>query len=146
MMIWKIKLTLHNNSTAVFLNLCLCILLINIFLNIQYTLPFMAILTTGQTIGRYEVLNLIKENIYTESYHVKSEDKDDYFLKLFVLERLPERLLDKETGKVTETEHSRGIHNVHFLSHIDDGTYESGDIKCQYYVTEYLDGTLLSET
>ena len=65
MIIWKIKLTLHNNSTAVFLNLCLCILLINIFLNIQYTLPFMAILTTGQTIGRYEVLNLIKENIYT---------------------------------------------------------------------------------
>jgi transitional endoplasmic reticulum ATPase len=145
-MIREKKLTLHNNSITVFLKLCFCILLINIFLNSQYTLPFMAILTTGQTIGRYEVLNLIKENIYTESYHVKSEDKDDFFLKLFVLERLPERLLDKETGKVTETELSQGIHNVHYLSHIDDGTYESGDIKCQYYVTEYMDGTLLSET
>ncbi len=50
----------------------------------------MAILNRGQQIGKYSVQSLIKENLYTESYRVEDEDGNPFFLKVFIIKKMPE--------------------------------------------------------
>lgn len=90
--------------------------------------------------------SLIKENVYTESYRVEDADGNPYFLKLFVVKRVPEKMLNKESGYVYEIEHSRTMKHSNIVSHISCGTYYSAEEgNCQYYVTSYFNGELLIE-
>ena len=57
----------------------------------------MAVLTRGEHIGDYTVQSLIKENLYTKTYRVENEDGNPFFLKLFVMRRLPEKLIDDDS-------------------------------------------------
>lgn len=105
----------------------------------------MATLTRGQQIEKYTVQSLIKENLYTETYRVEDEDGNPFFMKLFVIKRMPEKLLNAETGCVLETEYSRKMRHRNIVSFIGSGTVESPEGTCQYYLTNYFSGELLAE-
>ena len=105
----------------------------------------MALLTRDQQIGVYTVQSLIKENVYTETYRVEDEDGNPFFLKLFVIKRMPEKLMNAETGIVSEIENSKKMKHKNIISFINCGTVNSIEGECQYYVTEYFSGELLAE-
>ena len=65
----------------------------------------MSTIKNGQNIGKYTIQNLIKENAYTETYRAEDEDHHPYFFKFFVRKRMPEKLINSETGKVLEIEY-----------------------------------------
>ena len=62
----------------------------------------MAELSQGERIGGYTVQNLIKANRYTETYRVVDGDNRPFFLKLFILNNLPSKLMNEGTKTVHE--------------------------------------------
>lgn len=105
----------------------------------------MAILTRGQHIDKYSVQSLIKQNLYTETYRVEDADGNPYFMKAFVVKRMPEKLIDKETGTVLEIEYSKKLIHKNIISFVASGTIDSEQGAVQYYITNYLSGELLVE-
>lgn len=105
----------------------------------------MAILTRGQQIDRYKVQSLIKEGLYTETYRVEDEDGNPFFMKVFVIKRMPEKLINAETGTVSEIENCQKMKHKNIVSFIGSGTIDSEESTCQYYVTNYFSGELLAE-
>lgn len=105
----------------------------------------MPILNRGERIEKYVVQNLIKENLYTETYRVEDEDMNPYFLKLFVTKRMPEKLMNPDTNLVFEIEYSQKMRHKHIISFVDSGSIEKEEGLCQYYITNYFTGELLYE-
>ena len=105
----------------------------------------MATLTRGQQIDKYTVQSLIKENLYTETYRVEDEDGNPFFMKVFVIKRVPEKLLNKETGTVLEIEFCRQMKHRNLVSYTGSGTLDCDEGTCQYYLTNYFSGELLTE-
>ena len=105
----------------------------------------MSILSRGEKIGKYVVQNLIKENLYTETYRAEDEDGNPYFLKLFVLKRMPEKLMNPNTNVVQEIEYCQRMKHKHIVSFVDSGCLDTEEGGCQYYFTNYFTGELLSE-
>ena len=105
----------------------------------------MSILNRGEKIGRYVVQNQIKENLYTETFRVEDEDGNPYFLKLFVVKRVPAKLINSETNVVLEIEYSQRLKHKHIVSFVDSGCLDTEEGGCQYYLTNYFTGELLSE-
>ncbi len=103
----------------------------------------MATLEKGYKVGRFAVQTLIKENDYTETYRVEDQEGNPWFMKLFVMKRLPERMVG-EDGTVTEISQARRIKHKNIVSFVDGGKLDTPDGECQYYVTNYLSGELLS--
>ena len=52
----------------------------------------MAILQNNEKIGQYTVQTLIKSNLYTETYKVVGENNIPYFLKLFLLKNIRNKI------------------------------------------------------
>ena len=69
----------------------------------------MAILYTGQRVGRYIVQSLIKENLYTETYRVEDENQNPFFLKAYLMKKMPEKMINQETGAVYEIERIQNL-------------------------------------
>ena len=105
----------------------------------------MSILQPGQTIGKYTVQSIIKENLYTETYRAEDEDHNAFFLKAFVVKRLPEKLVDSETGTVYEIQYCRSLSHRNLISYVDSGTMEAEEGTVQYYLTNYFSGEVLAE-
>jgi len=105
----------------------------------------MATFNSGQNISRYVVQSLIKENLYTETYRVEDEDHTPYFMKVFVLKKMPEKLLNTETGKVLEIEYSQNLKHKNIVSYVDSGETDTEEGPVQYYLTNYFSGELLIE-
>lgn len=105
----------------------------------------MAVLTRGQQINNYTVQSLIKENLYTETYRVENEDGNPFFMKLFVIKKMPEKLINAETGEVLEIEYSQKMRHRNIINFIGKGILEISEATCQYYLTNYLTGELLAE-
>ncbi len=105
----------------------------------------MAILKVGDKIGSYCVQSLIKSGTYTETYRVEGFDNAVYFLKLFVMKRTPQQLINSETRVVKEIEYSQQLAHKNIVSYIASGDTECEEGKCQYYVTNYFNGELLAE-
>lgn len=105
----------------------------------------MAVLSRGQQIDKYTVQSLIKENLYTETYRVEDEDGNPFFMKVFVLKRLPEKLLDPASGNIQEIELSQQLKHKNLVSFIGKGSFDTPEGECQYYVTNYFSGELLAE-
>ncbi|MBQ9556808.1 MAG: AAA family ATPase [Muribaculaceae bacterium] len=102
------------------------------------------ILKQGQIVGnRWNVVYLIKENPYAESYRVEDEGGNPYFLKIYRLKDTPEKLI--HDGEVTEVSACRLLQHKNIVSYVDHGVYsdEAGD--CRYLVATYFSGELLSE-
>ena len=103
------------------------------------------ILKQGQIIdNRWNVVYLIKENPYAESYRVEDESGNPYFLKIYRIKNAPEKVINKD-GTVKEIAYSRMINHKNIISYIADGTYQDEAGDCQYLVATYFSGELLSE-
>lgn len=105
----------------------------------------MSVLNENTKIGRFTVQNIIKENEYTETYRVIDDNDNVYFLKLYVLKRTPERLVNTETGEVYAIERCRNLTNQNLVSFIESGIIEKECGACHYYVTNYFTGELLQD-
>ena len=105
----------------------------------------MAILSRGQQIDKYTVQSLIKENLYTETYRVEDEDENPFFMKVFVTKRMPEKLINVETGTVYEIEYCKKLKHKNLVSFISQGMIHDEEGDCQYYLTNYFSGELLAE-
>ena len=104
----------------------------------------MAILRESETIGTYRVQSLIKSNLYTETYRVEDDNATPYFLKLFVLKRTPQKLLNQQSGSVKEIEYCQKLNHKGIASYVASGSLDREESPCQYYVTNYFNGTLLA--
>lgn len=105
----------------------------------------MAVLSINDKIGKYWVKAIVKSNIYTETYHVENADSHPYFMKLFLLKNLPSQLLNDETKTVKEIEYSSRLNHRNIVSYIESGTITREDGDYQYYITNYLNGSILSD-
>lgn len=105
----------------------------------------MAVLKEKEQIGKYKVQNIIKANHYTETYRVEDADHNAFFLKLFVLNRIPSKLVNPETHCVKEIEYSKQISDRNIVSFIAGGSLEKEEGSLQYYITDYFQGSLLAD-
>ena len=105
----------------------------------------MPILENNTRVGRFVVQNLIKSNLYTETYRAVDEDNNPYFLKLFVISRLPARLINQRTYTVKEIEYCKLLSHRNLISFVDSGKLDHSEGKCQYYITNYFSGAVLAD-
>lgn len=105
----------------------------------------MATLSRWQEVDRFVVQSLIKENLYTETYRVEDEDGQPFFMKVFVMKRMPEKLLDSSNSNVLEIVYSQQLKHRNIVSYVSSGSIETQEGTCQYYVTDYFSGELLVE-
>ena len=101
------------------------------------------ILKEGQTIDKWHVVYLIKENPYAESYRVEDEGGNPYFMKIYRLKNTPEKLI--KDGDVTEIAACRQLSHKNIVSYIADGVYNDEAGECRYMIGTYFSGELLSE-
>ena len=105
----------------------------------------MAILNNKQHIGKYEVVRLIKENSYCETYRVEDEKEEPFFLKLFVLKNTPAKMLD-ENHKVACIDYMSKLRHKNIVSYIERGIYSDEQVgECEYVITNYFNGELLAD-
>lgn len=105
----------------------------------------MAILKTDEHIGKYEVIRLIKESLYCETYRVEDENEEPFFLKIFVLKNTPTKMID-EDGWLRYINLSKRINHKNINTFVDCGTLDTEEYGvCQYVVTNYFDGELLAD-
>lgn len=105
----------------------------------------MAILNKTQKIGNYEVIRLIKENNYCETYRVEDENEVPFFLKIFILKNSPEKILD-ENHKVVSIDYLSRLRHKNIISYVEQGTYSDEQVgECEYVITNYFSGELLSD-
>ena len=105
----------------------------------------MAILTKKQRIGNYEVVRLIKENNYCETYRVEDEKGEPFFLKLFVLKNIPEKMLNAD-HHVSSIEILSRLRHKNIISYVEQGICQDVTVgECEYVVTNYFSGELLAD-
>ena len=105
----------------------------------------MAVLTNNQRIDNYEVIRLIKENNYCETYRVEDEKEEPFFLKLFIIKNTPEKMLDGN-HHVSCIELMSKLRHKNIVSYIEHGTYQDDAVgMCEYVVTNYFSGELLAD-
>lgn len=105
----------------------------------------MPILENNARVGRFVVQSLIKHNLYTETYRAVDQNNNPYFLKLFVLSRISPKLVNPDTKVVKEIEYSKLLSHRNIISFVDSGEVEHSEGACQYYVTNYFSGSVLSD-
>ena len=103
----------------------------------------MSVLKKDDHFAGYTVQSLLKENVYSETYRVVDDNDEAYFLKLFKLKNMPEKMLRQ--GVVKEIRYCSQLKHTNLIGYIKDGQerLESGDY--QYLVTNYFSGELLVE-
>lgn len=105
----------------------------------------MAVLTNNQRIDNYEVIRLIKENNYCETYRVEDEKEEPFFLKLFIIKNTPEKMLDGN-HHVSCIELMSKLRHKNIVSYVEHGTYLDDAVgMCEYVVTNYFSGELLAD-
>lgn len=105
----------------------------------------MAILTSNQKISNYEVIRLIKENHYCETYRVEDEKGEPFFLKLFILKNTPEKMLN-ENHKVISIDVLAKLRHKNIISYVEQGVHLDDAVgECEYVVTNYFSGELLAD-
>ena len=104
----------------------------------------MVTLAENTPVGAYKVHRFIKKGLYNDSYVVKDEEGHPFFMKLFDLSRIPAKML--VDGTVEEIVLSRQLKHDHVISYVADGTVPVEGTDCQFLVTQYFNGQLLSET
>lgn len=105
----------------------------------------MAALSQSDKIGGYTVQSLIKANHYTETYRVVDSDSRPFFLKLFILNNLPAKLMNPDTKCVREIEYCRQLKHRNIVSYVNDGAVDKESGSYQYYLTDYFAGAVLAD-
>lgn len=100
-------------------------------------------LENGTRIGAYQVSRFIKDGLFNGNYQVADEAGKPFFLKLFDLDAVPQRLRVEDT--VSEIVNSRGIKHTNVISYVTDGKVTIDGKSCPVLVMQYFQGDLLSE-
>ena len=103
----------------------------------------MSALQENSSVGKYLIQNIIKESDYTETYRVKDENDTPFFLKLYILKKTPEKLMNPETMEVYAIERCKDFDNPNIISPIESGKLELDCGVCHYIVTTYFTGDVL---
>lgn len=104
----------------------------------------MSILSNGQRVGKFTVEYAIKTNPYCETYRVADDDGNPFFMKLFIIKNIPQKLLDKN-GHVKEIIHCQQLKHKNIISFIENDTLMIAEGVCHFMVTTYFTGKLLVE-
>ncbi len=104
----------------------------------------MVTLAENTPVGAYQVHRFIKKGLYNDSYVVKDDQGHPFFMKLFDMSRIPAKMLVE--GTVEEIVLSRKLSHDHVISYVADGTVPVEGVDCQFLVTQFFKGQLLSET
>lgn len=99
----------------------------------------------NDAVGAYIVQREIKSNSYTQTYRVVDKDEHPFFLKVYILKCVPEKVLDKETRKVRELEVLEKVKHSNLPVLQDSGTLDTEVGEVQYMVTSYFTGDVLSD-
>lgn len=105
----------------------------------------MSVLSSNEQIGAYRVQSVIKANHYTETYRVVDGNNNPFFLKLFIVNKMPPKLLNPETHGVKEIEYCKLLNHRNIVSHVADGRFERESGAYQWYVTDYFTGDVLAD-
>lgn len=105
----------------------------------------MSVLKENARLDKYLAQSLIKENEYTETYRVIDDNDNIYFLKLYILKKTPERLMDTATHEVYTIERCKKLVNENIVSFIDSGKVHLDCGECHYFVTNYFTGDVLMD-
>ena len=105
----------------------------------------MSVLSSNEQIGAYRVQSVIKANHYTETYRVVDGNNNPFFLKLFIVNKMPPKLLNPETHGVKEIEYCKLLNHRNIVSHVADGRFERESGVYQWYVTDYFTGDVLAD-
>ena len=105
----------------------------------------MALLSSGQRVDGYLIQSLIKANVYTETYRVEDESNQPFFMKVYIMKLVPQKLINPTSGVVLEIEYSQKIKSRNVVSFISSGVIDTEQSQCQYYITNYFSGELLAE-
>lgn len=103
----------------------------------------MSLLKEGDRVGKYTVAYLIKENLYSDTYRVTDDSENNYFLKVFLLKNLPAKLMTNK--QVNEITFCKQLKHRNIISYVDSGEIRRPQGLCEYMVTTYFNGPLLSE-
>lgn len=103
----------------------------------------MSAFPNNTVIGKYSVKRCIKENEFTTSYLVSGENAENFFMKVFRVSQVPNRL--KKDGKVLEILNSKRIDIPNIISYTDSGEFRYEEEEYQYLVTPFFKGRMLSE-
>ncbi|MBO7044821.1 MAG: AAA family ATPase [Prevotella sp.] len=110
----------------------------------------MALFQNGEQIGLplegkyYKVQYLIKENSYCETYRVVDERGDVWFLKIYIISKMPERMLNPD-GTVWSICLMEDLVHENILPMQSSGIIDFKVGECQYIITEYFGGELLED-
>lgn len=110
----------------------------------------MALFQNGEQIGLplegkyYKVQYLIKENSYCETYRVVDEMGDVWFLKIYIISKMPERMLNSD-GTVWSIYLMEDLVHENILPMQKSGNINFRVGECQYVITEYFEGELLED-
>ena len=85
----------------------------------------MATFNNGSHIGNYTIQSLIKANLYTETYRVEDLSLQPFFMKVYVMKRVPEKLVNADSGVVLEIEYCQKLQHRNLASFITSGKMES---------------------
>lgn len=103
----------------------------------------MVVLTENEQVGKYKVDYLIKQSDFCSTYKVSGEDGKAFFMKLFSGEAVPENMYIEE--EVAEIVLSRKVSHENVVSRVDDGVYRKEGKNYPYLITDFVNGSLLSE-
>ena len=103
----------------------------------------MSFLQPGQCVAKYTVQSLIKAGTYCETYKVSDENGQDFFLKLYIEKLTPKKLFSE--GLVCEIKFCKNISHKNMVQMLDSGMLSLEAGECQWMVTNYFNGELLSE-
>lgn len=101
-------------------------------------------LTKKQQIGRYTVVFPLKESDYAETYRVKDEEGQNYFLKLIDLAKLTPKQFDAD-GNVIEVEIVKQLHHPNVMNFVESDELSINGWQKVYLVCDYISGETLNQ-
>lgn len=104
----------------------------------------MPTLSKHQSIGLYTIAFPIKDSTYAETYRVKDESGNNYFLKLFNYSKLHHTQFDKN-GEVLELVISKKLDNHNLTHYRDSGELVLNGQKMAYIVYDFISGETLAQ-
>lgn len=104
----------------------------------------MSLLNINEPFCGYTIQHLIKTSALAETYRIADAGGKSLFLKLLKTSEHPQRLLT-ETGEPFEIAVCRGLNHPAVITFRDAGHLDIDSRRCDYLVTDYLQGELVAE-
>lgn len=104
----------------------------------------MAILENNQIIKSYTVESFLKDGQYNESYRIKNDSGDLFFLKIYDSQKVPEKVLDSDSI-ITEISYCERMNHSNVIHYVEKGVFVKDGNKYPYLITKYVQGSLVAD-